>query len=309
MMSRRKFIQQSGQAIAGLTVLPGFSSLSAGINDQQLSISLAQWSLHRSFEKGTLDPSNFASIASKDYGISAVEYVNGFYLKHSTDEAFWQQMNQKALDHDVTNLLIMVDSEGDLGNPSDKKRNTAVENHYKWIHAAKLMNCHSIRVNAFGQGSRKDLRNALIDGLGKLTAYAAQQNINVLIENHGLHTSDAPFIKEIIEQVSSPYLGTLPDFGNWCTSVEWGSIQNDTCKSPFDLYDGVQTFLPYAKGVSAKSYDFDANGNETRIDYRRMIQLVKQAGFSGHIGIEYEGNQLSEPDGIRATYALLKKLI
>lgn len=271
-------------------------------------ISLAQWSLHRALEQGTTKAVDFAGIAKNTYGIDAVEYVNQFYTDHAKDEPFWQAMKKRADDAGVKSLLIMVDNEGDLGNPNDLARKTAVENHYKWIDAAKILGCHSIRVNAFGQGNRSEIRAALVSGLGMLSEYGAQANINVIIENHGLHTSDAPYMVEIIEAVNSPFLGTLPDFGNWCLDTQWGSTQDNRCSNVYDRYEGVSEFLPFAKGVSAKSYAFDAAGNETIIDYPKMLRLVKDSGFNGHIGVEFEGEHMAEPDGIRATKALIEKV-
>ncbi|MCX2720292.1 sugar phosphate isomerase/epimerase family protein [Lentiprolixibacter aurantiacus] len=269
------------------------------------NISLAQWSLNRAFFAGELDPEQFAGIASETYGIKAVEYVNAFYKEKARDTAFWKRMRQYADDHGVVSLLIMVDDEGELGVKNESKRLIAVENHYKWMEAIKTLGGHSIRVNAFGKGSRKQLKAALVDGLGRLAEFGRSMEISVLVENHGLHTSDAGFMVSIIEEVDNPYLGTLPDFGNWCLSHEWGSIQNP-CENRYDPYRGVTEMIRYAKGVSAKSYEFDDLGEETRINYQQMLSIVKRAGYQGYIGIEYEGKHISEPEGIRATKKLIE---
>ena len=271
-------------------------------------ISLAQWSLHRALEKGTVAAEDFAALTKSRYDIGAVEYVNQFYVQHAKNQKFWKQMKERAEGAGVKSLLIMVDNEGDLGDPEDQKRNKAVKNHYKWIDAAKILGCHSIRVNAFGSGERQVLQQSLVDGLGKLATYGKEQKINVLIENHGLHTSDAVFVTGIIKEVSNPYLGTLPDFGNWCLNAEWGSTKNNQCSSIYPHDKGVAQFLPFAKGVSAKSYDFDQQGNETYLDYPKLLSQVKEAGFKGHIGIEYEGDRLSEHEGILATKSLIEKV-
>lgn len=308
MTTRRKFIRNSTLGALGITAgAYGFTTDKLQLaGNIPAKISLAQWSLNRAFFKKELNPEDFASIAQNSYNIGAVEYVNAFYKAHGKNEAFWAMMKRKATNEGVRSLLIMVDDEGDLGDPDQGKRKQAVENHFKWVNAANILGCHSIRVNAFGSGEREVLKNNLIDGLGSLSEYAAQAKINILIENHGLHTSDANFIVDIIEQVKNPYLGTLPDFGNWCLSSEWGSTQKP-CDDIFDPYLGLKLFLPFAKGVSAKAYDFDESGNETRIDYHKMTELVKEAGYGGYIGIEYEGLRLSEADGIKATQKLIRK--
>ncbi len=273
-----------------------------------LKISLAQWSIHRAIEKGILRPEEFAYIARYDFGISAIEYVNSFYKDHATDTAYWKMMKAKADSLGVKSLLIMVDNEGDLGNPKEEERSVAVTNHHKWVDAAKILGCHSIRVNAFGDGSKEEVKAAMIASLKELGAYAGSKNINVLIENHGLYSADGKWVVDVITTVNLPNVGTLPDFGNWCTAAKWGSTEpSKDCKEAYDRYQGVEDMLPFAKGVSAKSYLFDTQGNEKIIDYTRMLELVKDAGFNGYIGIEYEGDQLSESDGIKATKNLVEK--
>ena len=217
-------------------------------------------------------------------------------------------MKQTAKNEGVNSLLIMVDNEGDLGNLNDTKRKKAVENHYKWINAAKILGCHSIRVNAFGEGEANLVRAALVDGLGELSTYGKKEDINVIVENHGLHTSNGEFMTSIIKEVENPYLGTLPDFGNWCLNAKWGSTQNNQCDDIYDRYQGVADFLPFAKGVSAKSYAFDSDGNETIIDYHKILKIVKDFGFDGYIGVEFEGEHMTEPAGIKATKKLIKKV-
>lgn len=312
MISRRIFLKNAAWCTAALSTA-SLAACKTQLNTTtnttmpSLKISLAQWSLHRAIEQGKEDPNNFAATAINEYGINAVEYVNQFYVAEGNNEKFWIGRKKYADDLGVKSLLIMVDDEGDLGNPNDLARNTAVENHYKWVDAAKLLGCHSIRVNAFGDGTKERVRAALIDGMGRLSDYAIKENINVLIENHGLYSSDAKFITSIIKEANRPNFGTLPDFGNWCLNAKWGSTQNNRCTDFLDHYTGVSEFLPYAKGLSAKSYNFNAKGEETLIDYHKMLGLAKKAGYDGYIGIEYEGEKLSEPEGIRATKALLEK--
>lgn len=311
MGSRRTFLKQSALGAAALGT-PYLGVLAAELPDsetgKELRISLAQWSLHRTLETGGLKAENFPRIARETFGIGAVEYVNDFYRGFMGKPALWKQLRQQADSEGVKSLLIMVDKEGNLGASDAKERLVAVLRHSMWLEDAKYLGCHSIRVNAFGSGTRPVLKNALVDGLGRLAEIGADKRINILVENHGYHTSDAAFIVDIIREVDNPYLGTLPDFGNWCLSREWGSTQGGTCTESYDPVKGVSEFLPYAKGVSAKSYDFDDQGNETLLPYRALLQKVKDSGFTGHIGIEYEGNRLSEPEGIRATKNLIERV-
>jgi sugar phosphate isomerase/epimerase len=312
MTSRRSFIKKTTLGAVGLTTT---TALPLSLNSFLLNslalpkISLAQWSLHRAFTEGRLQAENFAAIAKNTFNISAVEYVNQFYVQKANDEGFWNQMKRNADNEGVQSLLIMVDDEGFLGDANLAKRKKAVENHYKWIHAAKLMGCHSIRINAFTNATEpSEIRTALVKGVGSLAMYGKKEGIHILIENHGFHTSDADFMVGIIKEVNNTYLGTLPDFGNWCLNAEWGSTQGNTCTQVFNPYDGVSKFLPYAKGVSAKSYDFNDAGYDTVIDYPKLLKLVKEDAYDGYIGIEYEGTTLGEEAGIRATKALIEKV-
>ena len=314
MMNRRAFIRNSiySTSILTLPVLNSCSSSKYSNNDVIMSdkpkISLAQWSLHRHLNKGSLKAIDFAKISKNQYDIHAIEYVNQFYMEHGKDEIFWNDMKKRADNEGVKSLLIMIDDEGYLGNENDRERNTAVENHFKWVHAAKIMGCHSIRVNAFGAESEASFRSAIIDGMGQLSSYAHKEGINIIIENHGLHSSNASLIVDIIKEVDQPNFGTFPDFGNWCLNEKWGSTQAGRCDDSYDIYKGVNEFLPFARAVSAKSYDFDADGLETSMDYYQLLRNVKKSGYTGYIGVEYEGERLSEPDGIRATKQLIEKV-
>ena len=315
MLTRRKFIQQGS---AGLALAGGLSLASCQEKKEMtpaenkidlfFKISLAQWSLHKTLQAGDLDPTDFPRVSKEKFGIDAVEYVNQFYTDYALDPLYWRQLKQTTDDLGVNNLLIMVDDEGDLGSPIDDDRLAAVQQHYKWVDAAHELGCHSIRINAFGEGSAEEVSSALIDGLGRLCTYAQNRDISVLIENHGLYSSDAEWVTNVIDQVGMDNCGTLPDFGNFCLSAKWGSIQDGTCERAYDIYQGVKEMMPYAKGVSAKSYAFDDQGEQTIIDYKKMMQIVKSAGYTGYVGIEYEGSDKSEAEGIMATKKLLEKI-
>ena len=302
-MKRRTFIRNSAIGATALVTTP-LSAYSS--QEKALQISLAQWSLHRSFQDGSLDPVDFASIAMERYKIDAIEFVNGLYPEKGSDESFWNKMKARSDDAGVKNLVMMVDDEGELGAASEKKRLQAVENHYKWVHAAKLLGCHSMRVNAFGDADREIFRMAIMDGMSRLADYAAESGIIIVIENHGLFSSDAALIAEFIKEVNRPNFGSLPDFGNWCLSAKWGTTQGD-CDKVYDRYQGVSELLPFAKTVSAKSYNFNEEGEDTKIDYYKMMKIVKESDYKGYIGIEYEGTKKSEHEGILITKELMKK--
>ena len=268
-------------------------------------ISLAQWSLHKKIRSGDMSPFDFAKEAHT-LGFEAIEYVSGLYNKEvdslGMDEVV-KKLKAESEKHGVKNLLIMVDGEGNLASNNEGHLNTAIENHKKWVDAAKSLGCHSIRVNAHGEGTYEEVLEQAVIGLGKLSEYAETQGINVLVENHGGYTSNGQWLATVMQKVNKPNCGTLPDFGNFCIKRK-----KDGCEDEYDKYKGVKELMPYAKAVSAKSYDFDEKGNDTRIDYLKMLQTVKDAGYTGYIGVEYEGNNLTEKEGIIATKNLLLKV-
>ena len=224
------------------------------------------------------------------------------------NQAYLGELLMRSKSEGVINHLIMVDNEGPLSLPNDKQRIEAVENHKKWIDAAKFLGCKTVRVNLHGNGAPDAKKTASIDSLRRLGEFAKPMDINVVVENHGNESSNGAWVADVMRQVAMPNVGTLPDFGNFCLSHPWGETQSD-CKDMYDRYKGVQELLPFAKGVSAKSYDFDATGEQPKMDYKRLLEIVKASGFTGYIGIEFEGNTQPEEEGIRKTKLLLEKYL
>ncbi|MFL5730222.1 MAG: sugar phosphate isomerase/epimerase family protein [Cytophagaceae bacterium] len=309
--NRRDFIKKLSMGAAGLSLmaaLPSYLFAEEKKKKFDFKISLAQWSLHKALFSKKLSALDFPVTAKKDFGAEGVEYVNQFFSDKAKDMVFLKSLKQRADENGIKNILIMIDGEGSLADKDQSKRIKAVENHYKWVEAAKYLDCHSIRVNLHGEGTESEWKNASVDSLGRLSEFGAKNKINVIVENHGSYSSNGKLLSEVIRQVNNKSCGTLPDFGNFCFRREKGDLWESPCVEFYDKYKGVEEMLPYAKGVSAKSFDFDAEGNETTIDFRKMLSLVKASGYQGYIGIEYEGERMSEEDGIRATKKLLEKV-
>ena len=298
-IDRRSFVKQFVQLTASVSVpvLTAQQSFAA-VKRPLFKISLAEWSLHRALFAKQLDHLDFAKTAKNDYGITAVEYVNQFFKDKTTDRSYLGEMKKRARDLGVESRLIMIDGEGALGDADESKRRQAIENHYKWVEAAKFLGCKIIRVNAQSSGSYEEQLERAADGLRRLTEFGASHKIDVIVENHGGLSSNGAWLAAVIKKVNHPRCGTLPDFGNF----------NLGDGKEYDRYQGVREMMPYAKAVSAKSHEFDEQGNETKTDYKRMMQIVLDAGYRSYLGIEYEGNKLSEPDGIRATKRLLERV-
>jgi sugar phosphate isomerase/epimerase len=262
-------------------------------------ISLAEWSLHKALFKKQIDNLDFPRIAHEQYGIDAVEFVNQFFKDKANDSAYLKELKARASDSGVTCVLIMIDGEGDMSAVDKAERMQAAENHKKWVDAAAALGCHSIRINT---GNHYSFENVfgVSESCNALVEYAEKQGINIICENHGGPSSNPDALLSLISWVGKDRFGTLPDFGNF--------PKDKRGRYTIDIYRAIDRMMPYAKGVSAKSFDFDADGRETTLDYARILKIVTDSGYHGHVGIEYEGTRLSEPDGIRATKRLLESL-
>jgi len=275
------------------------SKAASSLDGKWFDISLAQWSLHRAFRKGEKDAMRFAQIAKNEFGIKAVEYVNQFYQKGFSSKVV-DELEQVSKGEGVRNVLIMCDGEGRLGDPDEAKRSQAIDNHVKWLEAARQLGCHAIRVNAASEGTFCDQLKLAADGLGRLAEIGDRYGINVIVENHGGLSSNASWLSSVMRLVEHPRCGTLPDFGNFRIDRETGET--------YDLYLGVRELMPFAKGASAKTHNFKADGSERDIDYVQVMEIIEKSGFRGYVGIEWEGDSLDESTGVLKTKALLKKL-
>ena len=282
--------------------------------DMKYKYSLAQWSLHKLLFDSKIDPMDFAKDAKK-LGFSGLEYVSQLYVgdrvsypyKDKSLDEILKELKRRSDSLGMENLIVMVDGEGDLSFNDEKQTAEAVENHKKWIDAAAFLGCHSIRINLFGESQAEDWVKNSVRSLKALIEYSEPKGISILVENHGGLSSDAALLARVMKEVGSKFCGTLPDFGNFCVKREGGARWQAPCVETYDMYKGIDELMPFAKGVSAKSYDFDENGNETKIDYKKMMSIVGSHNFEGYIGVEYEGD---DPiNGIKATKALLEKCI
>ncbi|MBJ6366643.1 sugar phosphate isomerase/epimerase family protein [Snuella sedimenti] len=312
-MKRRDFISKTTQTSAALAVLglyackqQGKKTTMADIVEEEkalfFKLSLAQWSLHKALFDKKMDNLDFAAKANS-LGFEGLEYVNAFFKDKAKDMAYLKEMNNRAKSEGQQNVLIMIDGEGGLANADTKKRLEAIENHHKWVEAAHFLGCHAIRVNLAGGKDKAEAVKASIDSLTQLSDFAKGSNINILVENHGGFSSNGKWMSDVFSQVKNENCGTLPDFGNFCITRG-----NGGCADEYDRYVGMQELLPYAKAVSAKSYAFNAEGDETSIDYYRIMKMVKESGYNGFVGVEFEGGSVSEEAGIKLTRDLLIKV-
>ncbi|QHT70060.1 TIM barrel protein [Rhodocytophaga rosea] len=325
--SRREFLQKVGVGAASLSLTALWPELlNAQRADKKLffDISLAEFSLAGLLMGGKMTNMEFPAMAKNDFEISNVEYVSMFFQDKAKDQAYLKELKQRTDDLGVKNVLIMVDSEGDLGSPDAAERKKAVENHYKWVDAAKFLGCYAIRVNLNGKGSDEEVAKAAIEGYGQLVDYGKKNKMAIIVENHFGPSTNPDWLVGVMKKVKNSYAGVLPDFGNFIRRTEpeaqtMEAFMKTKVIAEYDKYEGVEKLLPYTKGISAKTHVFDDKGNDVETDFTRMLKIIKESGFKGYIGIEYEGafikqmsggkgNYLNEYEGIMATKRLLEKV-
>ena len=329
-MKRRKFI--NNLALAGACL----GSYNFTTFDRELfknfpyKISLAQFSLFRLEMSRKIDPMDFAKIAN-DLGFKGLEYLqmsyNGKLMRERRKNSLYgikklaNDLNQKADEFNMENILIMIDIGPDLG-----KSTKNLDQYHLWIDCASEMKCHSVRVNL--RGSEDNLYNwkqNSIENLEKLCEYAKPLKINIVVENHGGFSSNADYLIDVIENVKSQNVGTLPDFGNFCVKQDpekyaeasrmftMGAESKtdrpptiyDSCAERYDMYDGMEKLMRYAKGVSAKTHGFDKNGDDVDIDYKKMLEIVKKSEYQGFIGVEAQAFTMDPIEAIIASKKLL----
>ncbi len=303
MLTRRNFLKTSAQFAGGAAAASLLPSSAFADDAAPFKISIAEWSLHKAIFAGEVDHLDFAKITKEEFGLDGVEYVNQFWRDKATDSDYVAEMKQRASDHGVRSLLIMIDGEGRLGDPDATARQTAVENHFKWVEAAAELGCHSIRVNAASEGTYDEQLELAADGLLQLTLFAEQHNLSVIVENHGHLSSNGAWLSEVMRRVDHPHCGTLPDFGNFnLGNGEW-----------YDAYQGVEELMPFAHAVSAKTYDFAGDkplstvAGDRELNYQQLMQIVYDSGYRGYVGIEYEGGMFGEMEGIQKSKELIER--
>jgi len=296
--NRRNFIRTTAAAaVGGLLISPALAN--AMSKGGKYKISLAEWSFHKALFAGEMTNLDFPRV-TRELGMEGVEYVNQFFKDKAKDQKYLAELKKITKDEGVRNVLIMCDGEGMVGHPEKAEREKTVENHKRWVDAAAFLGCHSIRVNAGSRGSYEEQQKLAADGLRLLCEYGDTQKINIIVENHGGFSSNGEWLSGVMKMVDHKRVGTLPDFGNFVIDRQTGES--------YDRYKGVELLMPFAKGVSAKSNVFDKEGNETNMDYFRLMKIVDDAGYKGFVGVEFEGSELSEKEGVIATRKLLEKV-
>jgi L-ribulose-5-phosphate 3-epimerase len=276
MQSRRDLLGGAAAAAMAAFLTGTHSTHAAPASDE---ISLAAWSLVRSFRNGKWKLVDLPRICRENLGIGALEFVNQFFENPVLQ--YLQTVKRAGKQYEVKFVRIMVDGEGEMAAVEKKDRLASARAHRKWVDIAYELGCADIRCNMRGGTpdwkNDKDLVKRAAEAFNDLLEYARPANIDILIENHGGASSDPDTLVAVMKAVNNPHFGTLPDYGN----VNLGD----------DRYEVMRKILPYAKGVSVKAA-WTADGNNVFGDLEKLIKITQESGFHGFWGIESSYNLL-----------------
>ena len=328
--SRRKFLKNTFSVFSTTFLAPYL--FAKNIDKSNLDIGLQMYSFAPLIMQGKFDLLGFPDLVKNTYGINGAEYWSIPFMGRENDKDFLNDLKRRSDDIGVDNLIILVDdidiktmqSGPSLASSNKNDRDTAIDYHKKWVDVAKNIGCHSIRINLRSEeeNNQKILENSS-ESISRLIEFSKQNNISVVVENHGGITGDADWLVSLMENVDSKHLGTLPDFGTYNFCIKRGNLNfqslSENCENQYDKYLGVKKLMPYAKGVSAKSHEFDKDGEELSTNYSRMIKIISESNYKGYITIEYEGamkgmfggegTYLNPHEGILATKKLINKYL
>ena len=328
--SRRKFLKNTFSVYSTTLLAPNL--FAKKIDKSKMDIGLQMYSFAPLIMQGKFDLLGFPDLVKNTYGINGAEYWSIPFMGRENDRDFLNDLKRRSDDIGVDNLIILVDdidiktmqSGPSLASSNKNDRDTAIDYHKKWVDVAKNIGCHSIRINLRSEeeNDQKILENSS-ESISRLIEFSKQDNISIVIENHGGITGDADWLVSLMKNVDSKHLGTLPDFGTYNFCIKRGNLNfqslSENCENQYDKYLGVKKLMPYAKGVSAKSHEFDKDGEELSTNYSRMIKIISESNYKGYITIEYEGamkgmfgeegTYLSPHEGILATKKLINKYL
>lgn len=291
-VSRRTFVRNATLGGCALTLTPSLMAV-AKDDPNRFQIGIQEYTFHRWLGK-KLTHLDYPAFVKEKLGITHVEYWNRPFAGKHTDKKYMAELVKRTKNEGIKNVLILVDERNQLDAVKADQRSRALDDHKAWVDCAAQLGCDAIRVNCRSGGDReRNLENAA-DGVGRLCDYAKDANVKIVIEPHGGHSQDPDWLLAAMKRIDRPNAGILPDFNNF---------------GRFDRYEGVTKTLAYAPAVCAKALQFDAQGNETRTDYYRMLKIVYESDFSGVITIEFEGHGVDPVEGSLKTKALIEKAL
>jgi sugar phosphate isomerase/epimerase len=287
---RREFLHGGVQSVAGLAAgaIFGQANAQAALNDR-LELSIHQFSLKKLFDEGRLETFAYPDFVKQEFGLTSIEFAVEFCAALRADPKEGAALRDRSKQLGIKHRALLCGAQPALDAPSEMDRQTALEDHLKWAEVAEHLGCEFIRVRASSEGVRNKQLAHAAQGIGALCDALGDSPVSVLIENIAGFSRDPDWLVALINRVGPKRVGLIADFGNF----------------DGDIYAGMQRLLPYAKSICTKSWNFDEEGNETTINFARMMRMIKESSFRGCIAIEYLGE---EPVvGVRKTAELINR--
>jgi L-ribulose-5-phosphate 3-epimerase len=208
--------------------------------------------------------------------------------------AYLNELKQLAFRHGVS--LPMLSIHQDFVSPDAAERQQAVDHTKACIALAARLGIPAIRLNSGRWNTIKSFDDLMkvkgdeppiagytdehaftwcVDSIKACLPDAEAAGVLLALENHwGLSTKVENLLR-IHKAVGSPWLGINLDTGNW----------------PGDPYEGIERLAPYATIVQAKTYYGGGVWYTLDLDYKRIAQILKKAGFKGWVSLEMEGKE------------------
>lgn len=287
--SRRRFLITSLAGLATPAILPSGNALAA--DSDRFELSIHQYSLRKLFQQGQLDTFAYPKFVHENFGFTSIEFAVEFCQQLYADPAKGRSLADESQKLGIRHRALLCGAKPALDAASRSERKAAVQDHLKWAKVATELRCDFIRVRAGTEGNRQQQLEHAASGIGALCDQLSDAPVSVLVENITGHSRDADWMVALVERVGKDRLGLIADFGNF----------------EGDIYAGMKKLLPYTKSICTKSWEFDAQGNETKIDFQKMMNVINESSFRGCIAIEYLGDD--PVAGVQQTATLVKRFM
>lgn len=268
-----------------------------------MDIALAGWSIHRRFrrEHDPLQLLDYPRLAIEEFAINRIELNSPFFVYQDPKNPatspiaadYLQQLKKAADDVNVRVVGIAVDGHGNLGAVDPAERKQAVENHRKWFDICRALGCPAFRANSGGKGNQSSPEEvkACTESFAQLARWAQDAGIDLLMENHWGISVNPDTMVQVITQVNNQHFGALADFGNFPDEYR---------------LEGLRKIAPHTKFVHAKFLEFDAQGEDPRINAKACMGIFREVNYRGLFGIEFEGKG-DDHEGVVKSKALLQR--
>jgi hypothetical protein len=296
---RRRFLQLWAQRfpMLGLPALANLRLCAGVVNGQgatsAFKLSLNERSIAPAIESGLVDHLDFTRIAREELDIRAVDYVTSLFREKLHDESYLTEMNRRAAEFGVRNVLLIVENEGDLACEDNSQRKQSLKKHLSMIDVGQALGCSGVCVQPRGTGDSDEVAKRLVGSLQSLCEVGELRKINVMVSNRGISNISPEWLLRVVDAVGNTKCGIFSYFDGF-------KHLNPT--------EGLEKVMPSSKGVCAVSKSTEDSRELHEKRFREMLEIVSNSGYRGYLSLEYQGNQAGW-DGIRSMRQVVKTFL